>query len=48
VLRWRPDKTPEQCDFDQLDEPVPVGLDTVLDGLDAIGATDSGADGDEG
>jgi len=30
VLRWRPDKEPEQCDFDQLDEPVPVGLDTVL------------------
>lgn len=29
-LRWRPDKTPEQCTFDQLDEPVPVGLDVVL------------------
>lgn len=35
VLRWRPDKDPAQCDFDQLDEPVPVGLDTVLPGLDA-------------
>ncbi|MGB5758648.1 MAG: ATP-dependent DNA ligase [Acidimicrobiales bacterium] len=32
VLRWRPDKDPADCDFDQLDEPVPVGLDTVLDG----------------
>jgi ATP-dependent DNA ligase len=30
VLRWRPDKEPSQCDFDQLDEPTPVGLDTVL------------------
>ncbi len=29
-LRWRPDKIPEQCNFDQLDEPIPVGLDTVL------------------
>jgi len=31
VLRWRPDKTPAECDFSQLDEPVPVGLQTVLD-----------------
>ena len=30
VLRWRPDKEPEQCTFDQLDEPIPVGLDRVL------------------
>jgi ATP-dependent DNA ligase len=30
VLRWRPDKTPAQCGFDQLDEPEPVGLGTVL------------------
>lgn len=30
VLRWRPDKTPAECDFDQLDEPKPVGLDRVL------------------
>ncbi len=29
-LRWRPDKIPDQCTFDQLDEPIPVGLDTVL------------------
>lgn len=29
-LRWRPDKEPSQCDFDQLDEPVPAGLDIVL------------------
>ncbi|MEM7274161.1 MAG: ATP-dependent DNA ligase, partial [Actinomycetota bacterium] len=41
VLRWRPDKDPSQCDFDQLDEPVPVGLDTVLPGLGA-----EGVDGD--
>lgn len=30
VLRWRPDKAPSDCDFDQLDEPAPVGLDKVL------------------
>ncbi|MDH4075126.1 MAG: ATP-dependent DNA ligase [Acidimicrobiia bacterium] len=30
VLRWRPDKTPAECTFDQLDEPEPVGLGTVL------------------
>ena len=30
MLRWRPDKTPAECNFDQLDEPVPVGLDIVL------------------
>jgi len=30
MLRWRPDKEPSQCDFDQLDEPVPIGLDKVL------------------
>lgn len=29
-LRWRPDKEPEQCTFEQLDEPVPVSLDVVL------------------
>lgn len=29
-LRWRPDKEPDQCTFDQLDEPEPVGLDVVL------------------
>jgi ATP-dependent DNA ligase len=31
VLRWRDDKLPTDCDFDQLDEPVPVGLGRVLD-----------------
>jgi len=31
-LRWRPDKEPHQCTFDQLDEPVPVGIDVVLQG----------------
>jgi ATP-dependent DNA ligase len=30
VLRWRHDKTPAECGFDQLDEPEPVGLGTVL------------------
>lgn len=30
LLRWRPDKEPHQCDYDQLDEPTPAGLDRVL------------------
>lgn len=30
VLRPRPDKTPAECDFEQLDEPKPVGLGVVL------------------
>lgn len=30
VLRWRPDKEPLECNFDQLQEPEPVGVDTVL------------------
>lgn len=29
-LRWRPDKEPHECTFDQLDEPEPIGLDVVL------------------
>ena len=31
VLRWRDDKAPQDCDFEQLVEPVPVGLNVVLD-----------------
>ncbi len=31
MLRWRHDKEPAQCDYDQLDEPVPMGLDKVLE-----------------
>jgi ATP-dependent DNA ligase len=29
-VRWRSDKEPEQCTFDQLDEPEPIALATVL------------------
>jgi ATP-dependent DNA ligase len=29
-VRWRPDKQPHQCTFDQLDEPDPIGLGIVL------------------
>ncbi len=29
-LRWRTDKTPSECDFNQLDEPTPIGLGHVL------------------
>ncbi len=28
--RWRPDKTPNECTFDQLQEPVPLPLSEVL------------------
>ncbi len=30
ILRWRPDKQPAECRFDQLDEPEPASLDLVL------------------
>jgi ATP-dependent DNA ligase len=29
-VRWRPDRTPESCTYDQLDEPVPFDLAAVL------------------
>jgi ATP-dependent DNA ligase len=32
-VRWRPDRTPESCSFEQLDRPVTVDLDDVLPGL---------------
>ncbi|MEA3216418.1 MAG: hypothetical protein QOJ19_2574, partial [Acidimicrobiia bacterium] len=28
--RWRPDRTPESCRYDQLEAPQPLGLDHVL------------------
>lgn len=31
-VRWRPDKDPADCTFDQLDEPVSYDLSAVLDG----------------
>jgi len=31
-VRWRPDKDPAQCTFDQLDEPVSYDLSAVLEG----------------
>ncbi len=30
LLRWRDDKTPAECTFEQLDEPVPMGVAGVL------------------
>jgi ATP-dependent DNA ligase len=29
-LRWRPDKGPADCTFDQLDEPLPATIRQVL------------------
>lgn len=31
--RWRPERTPESCTFDQLDVPAAVSLDDVVPGL---------------
>jgi DNA ligase D-like protein (predicted polymerase) len=31
-VRWRPDRQPSECTFDQLDEPVSYDLSAVLDG----------------
>lgn len=31
-LRWRPDRTPETCRYDQLEEPLTYDLRSVLDG----------------
>lgn len=31
-VRWRPDKSPADCTYDQLDEPVSYDLSAVLDG----------------
>jgi ATP-dependent DNA ligase len=30
-VRWRPDRDPRSCTFDQLDEPVKYDLADVLD-----------------
>ncbi len=30
MLRWRPDKTPAECTFEQLDEPEPSSVEAVL------------------
>jgi len=29
-LRWRPDRTPDSCTYDQLDEPERSGVSAVL------------------
>ena len=31
-VRWRPDREPESCRYDQLDEPARYDLDAVLRG----------------
>src|SRR5690606_24336371 len=31
-VRWRPDRTPQSCTYDQLDRPVRFSLQDVLDG----------------
>ena len=29
-VRWRPDRTPESCDFDQVETAPPMGISEVL------------------
>ncbi|MGH1488045.1 MAG: ATP-dependent DNA ligase [Acidimicrobiales bacterium] len=41
VLRWREDKVPTDCNFDQLDEPEPAGLDLVF-GSEVFGSPSTG------
>jgi ATP-dependent DNA ligase len=31
--RWRPDRTPESCTYDQLDQPVTFSLDHIVPGI---------------
>jgi ATP-dependent DNA ligase len=31
-VRWRPDRDPASCGYDQLERPVRYDLDAVLDG----------------
>jgi ATP-dependent DNA ligase len=33
-VRWRPDRTPRSCTFDQLDRPVTTEISSILPGLD--------------
>ncbi|MCL4170944.1 UNVERIFIED_CONTAM: hypothetical protein GTU68_029329, partial [Idotea baltica] len=32
MLRWRPDKAPEDCDYGQLEEPAPFPVEDILAG----------------
>ncbi|MEA2509730.1 MAG: hypothetical protein QOG21_1812 [Actinomycetota bacterium] len=34
--RWRPDRTPESCTYEQLEQPVTFALDDIIPGLGAI------------
>ena len=33
--RWRPDRTPESCTYDQLERPITYALDDIVEGLGA-------------
>ncbi len=41
-VRWRPDREPESCRFDQLEVPIDFDLDDVLDGAGGIGRSGMG------
>jgi ATP-dependent DNA ligase len=43
--RWRPDRDPESCGYDQLEEPVSYDLDRILGVVSTSSTTESGGDG---
>jgi hypothetical protein len=41
-IRWRPDRDPDSCTFDQLDVPITFDLYDVLESAGASEATGEG------
>ena len=39
--RWRPDRDPRSCTFDQLDQPITFDLDRIVPGLGSAGCGDA-------
>jgi ATP-dependent DNA ligase len=37
-VRWRPDRTPESCTYEQLEQPLTFALDDIVPGLGPTGA----------
>jgi len=43
--RWRPDRDPESCGYEQLEEPISYDLDRILGVVSTSSTTESGGDG---
>jgi ATP-dependent DNA ligase len=41
-IRWRDDRTPESCTYEQLEQPLTYALDDIVPGLGANSATSGG------